>query len=164
MMKTRTVIDKMLEYILIILMGVLVLDVLWQVVSRYVLRSPSSFTDELARFLLIWVGILGAAYATGKRMHLAIDVLINRFNAKHRILIDSLIHAAIALFALCVMIIGGINLMLMLLKLGNRSAALSIPIGVVYSVIPMSGVLIIYYTLSEIVTRPKHDSGNHPAQ
>jgi TRAP-type C4-dicarboxylate transport system permease small subunit len=164
MMKTRHVIDKVLEYILIVLMGILVLDVLWQVISRYVLRSPSSFTDELARFLLIWVGILGAAFATGKKMHLAIDVLINRFNANLRMLIDSLIQAAIALFALCVMVIGGINLMLMLLKLGNRSAALSIPIGFVYSVIPISGLLIIYYTVSEIVSGRKHGSVHRSTQ
>jgi TRAP-type C4-dicarboxylate transport system permease small subunit len=164
MMKTRHVIDKVLEYILIVLMGILVLDVLWQVISRYVLRSPSSFTDELARFLLIWVGILGAAFATGKKMHLAIDVLINRFNANLRMLIDSLIQAAIALFALCVMVIGGINLMLMLLKLGNRSAALSIPIGFVYSVIPISGILIIYYALSEIVTGRKQESVHRSTQ
>ena len=163
-MKTRERIDKALGYFLVTLMGILVLDVLWQVISRYILKSPSSFTDELARFLLIWVGILGSAYATGKKMHLAIDIIINRFDMKRRRLIDSLINAAIALFALCVMIIGGINLMLILLKLGNTSAALSLPIGFVYSVIPISGMLIVYYSLSEIATgwkqEPVHPSTN----
>jgi hypothetical protein len=56
-------------------MIILVLDVLWQVVSRYLLSSPSSFTDELAGFLLIWVGFIGAAYTTGLKGHLAIDIL-----------------------------------------------------------------------------------------
>ena len=83
-MKLRVIIDKVIENFLVLITGILVLDVLWQVISRYLLKSPSSFTDELARFLLIWVGILGAAYATGKKMHLAIDVLINRFNPKNR--------------------------------------------------------------------------------
>jgi TRAP-type C4-dicarboxylate transport system permease small subunit len=164
MMKTKERIDKVLGYFLVALMGILVLDVLWQVISRYILRSPSSFTDELARFLLIWVGILGAAYATGKKMHLAIDIIINRFDIKRRRLIDFLINAVIALFALCVMIIGGIHLMLILLKLGNTSAALSLPIGFVYSVIPLSGMLIVYYSLSEIATGwkqgPVHPSTN----
>ncbi len=163
-MKTRERIDKALGYFLVTLMGILVLDVLWQVISRYILKSPSSFTDELARFLLIWVGILGAAYATGKKMHLAIDIIINRFDIKRRRLIDALINAVIALFALCVMIIGGIHLMLILLKLGNTSAALSLPIGFVYSVIPLSGMLIVYYSLSEIATgwkqEPVHPSTN----
>jgi TRAP-type C4-dicarboxylate transport system permease small subunit len=149
-MKTRAIIDKLHEYVLIIILAVLVLDVLWQVISRYLMKSPSSFTDELARFLLIWVGILGAAYATGKKMHLAIDVLINKLSRKYRNMVDIFIHTAIAFFALLVMVIGGLNLIYMLLKLGNISPALSIPIGFVYSVIPISGILIIYYSLFEI--------------
>ena len=48
---------------------------MWQVLTRFVLGNPSSFTDELARYLLIWVGLFGAAYAIGKRTHLAIDLL-----------------------------------------------------------------------------------------
>ena len=152
-MKTKKVIDRFLEYILIAIMAVLVLDVLWQVVSRYLVRSPSSFTDELARFLLIWVGILGAAYATGQKLHLAIDVLINKFNERYRKITDYMIHGLIALFALTVMVIGGFVLITILLKSGNISAALSIPIGYVYSVIPLSGILIIYYALFEIFSR-----------
>ena len=75
-MKVREVIEKALEWLLVFLMSVLVLDVLWQVFSRYILSSPSSYTDELAGFLLIWVGLFGAAYVAGKREHLAIDLLL----------------------------------------------------------------------------------------
>lgn len=160
-MKTRAIIDKTLEFVLVAIMVVLVIDVLWQVISRYLLQSPSSFTDELARFLLIWVGILGAAYAAGQRMHLAIDVFINRFKDKQRDIINKLIHASVALFALCVMVIGGVNLMFILLKLGNTSPALSVPIGYVYSVIPISGALIIYYSLFEIISDKKDNPAQH---
>ena len=159
-MKIRKIIDKVLESFLIIIMGILVLDVLWQVISRYLLKSPSSFTDELARFLLIWVGILGAAYAAGKKMHLAIDIFINKFNEKYKKLIHILINTAIALFAVFVMVIGGSNLMYILLKLGNTTPALSIPIGYIYSVIPISGILIIYYSLYEIAAARKEKNKN----
>ena len=74
--RAKKMIDKRLELALIILMGVNVLNVLWQVFTRFVLRDPSSFTEELARYLLIWVGLLGASYAAGKKMHLAIDVVL----------------------------------------------------------------------------------------
>ena len=150
MMKIRGIIDKWLEYFLVAILGVLVIDVLWQVISRYLLKSPSSFTDELARFLLIWVGILGAAYASGKKMHLAIDVMINRFQGGSRVIINYFIYGAIAIFALLVMVIGGCNLMYIMLKLGNVSPSLSLPIAYVYSVIPISGILIVYYSLFEI--------------
>mgnify|MGYP000804657823 CR=1 FL=1 len=49
----RKIIDKGLELSLIFLMAFLVVDVLWQVLSRYILVSPSSVTDELAGYLLI---------------------------------------------------------------------------------------------------------------
>ena len=157
-MKIRKCIDRVLESFLVIIMGGLVLDVLWQVISRYLLKSPSSFTDELARFLLIWVGILGAAYAAGKKMHLAIDIIVNKFNKKNRIIIYNLINFVITLFAFFVMVIGGSNLMYILLKLGNTTPALSIPIGYIYSVIPLSGILIIYYSIFDIVaTAQKKD-------
>ena len=70
-MKFQQRLNKVLEIFLVVLMSVLVIDVLWQVFSRYLLSSPSSFTDELAGFLLIWVGVLGAAYVDGRKEHLA---------------------------------------------------------------------------------------------
>lgn len=149
----RKIIDKVLEVFLVFLLAILVIDVFWQVISRYVLNSPSSFTDELARMLLIWVGILGSAWATGKKMHLAIDFLINKFSVKNKKTIDTLINISVALFAFFVMIVGGGNLIYILLKLGNETAALSLPIGFVYSVIPLSGLLIMYYSIYHIVVK-----------
>jgi hypothetical protein len=66
-MTLRENIDKILEKFVAALMAILVVDVLWQVISRYVLSAPSSFTDELAGFLLIWVGLFGSAYVAGKK-------------------------------------------------------------------------------------------------
>lgn len=75
----RKIIDKGLELSLIFLMAFLVVDVLWQVLSRYILVSPSSMTDELAGYLLIWVGLLGAAYVSGKNEHLAIRFIASTY-------------------------------------------------------------------------------------
>ena len=61
-MTLRQFIDKLLEKFVAAIMAILVVDVLWQVISRYVLSSPSSFTDELAGFLLIWVGLFGGEH------------------------------------------------------------------------------------------------------
>ncbi|MCK4698921.1 MAG: TRAP transporter small permease subunit, partial [Bacteroidales bacterium] len=83
-MRLRKKIDKILYVFLAIVMAILVLDVLWQVASRYLFNSPSSFTDELAGFLLIWVGLLGAAYGTGTKIHLAIDLLPSKLNFRRR--------------------------------------------------------------------------------
>ncbi|MCK4758607.1 MAG: TRAP transporter small permease subunit, partial [Candidatus Aminicenantes bacterium] len=64
--KIKKRVDTILEGILITVMAANVLNVLWQVFTRFVLRDPSSFTEELARYLLIWVGLLGASYAAGQ--------------------------------------------------------------------------------------------------
>lgn len=140
-------IDKMLERFLIFLLSILVIDVLWQVLSRYVLSSPSSFTDELAGFLLIWVGVLGAAYVTGQKEHLAIDLLIQKSKPETQVKLLFIINLLIALFALMVMIIGGSWLVITRFQFNVSSAALHLPLGYVYSVLPLSGLFMLYYSL-----------------
>ena len=66
MTQVRNTIDLILARTLVFLMALMVINVLWQVASRFILGSPSSFTDELARYLMIWIGILGAAYVGQK--------------------------------------------------------------------------------------------------
>ncbi len=140
-------VDKTLEFFLVFIMAANVLNVLWQVFTRFVLKDPSSFTEELARFLLIWVGLLGASYASGKKMHLAIGVVLESLQGKLRWVIEMIIQACIFVFALLVMTAGGLRLVSITLTLNQVSAALRIPLGYVYLVIPLSGLLIMYYSL-----------------
>lgn len=147
-MRLRKKIDKILYIFLALIMAILVLDVLWQVASRYLFNSPSSFTDELAGFLLIWVGLLGAAYGTGTKIHLAIDLLPSKLNFRKRKYLEVVINSLIAVFALLVFVIGGTWLVYTRFYLGQISAALELPLGYVYLVLPLSGVLMIFYAVS----------------
>jgi len=149
-MNSRKLVDFVLSQFVIMIMSILVIDVLWQVTSRYIMREPSSWTDELAGFLLIWVGLFGAAYATGKKDHLAIDLLPRKLNPGRKKYLDMLINTLIALFALIIMIIGGIRLVFITFKLNQISSALEIPIGYVYLAIPLSGLFIMFYVINEI--------------
>ena len=153
-------IDKFLELALIILMGANVLNVLWQVFTRFVLKNPSSFTEELARYLLIWVGLLGASYAAGKKMHLAIDVVLERIKARKKIWVEIIIQVCIFLFSLFVMVAGGLRLVVITLTLNQISAALRIKLGYVYLAIPLSGLLIMIYASVFIFDRFRALSGN----
>ncbi len=150
-MKLKAKIDNVLEKILITIMSILVIDVLWQVLSRYILSSPSSFTDELAGFLLIWVGVLGAAYVAGRQEHLAIDLLVHKSTPKTSKRLKILINLFIALFALFVMIVGGTWLVATRFMFNVDSAALHLPLGYVYVVLPISGMLILYYSIIFII-------------
>lgn len=148
-MQFRDRVNKFLEWTLVVLMSVLVLDVLWQVISRYVLTAPSSFTDELAGFLLIWVGLLGSAYVTGKNEHLAIDIMLQRSGEKRQRILRLFIYVTVALFALFVLVIGGSWLVYTRFYLKVNSAALRIPLGYVYLILPFSGLIVLYYTLDD---------------
>lgn len=149
-MSFRHKVDKVLEWVLVFLMAVLVVDVLWQVASRYILASPSSFTDELAGFLLIWVGLLGAAYVTGKGDHLAIDLLIQKSSEKRKRILLLFINILIALFVILVFIIGGVWLVYTRFYLNVISAALEVPLGYVYLVMPLSGIIILFYSVDNL--------------
>ncbi|MEM6321213.1 MAG: TRAP transporter small permease [Bacteroidota bacterium] len=145
----RKKIDKYLGGLLTILMIVMTLDVLWGVFTRYAMGNQASWSEELARFLLIWIGILGAAYASGQKMHLAIDLLSPKLNDENKQRIDLLIKGLIILFAFLVLVVGGGRLIYISQTLGQTSAALKLPLSIVYSVLPISGLLIIYYKLTE---------------
>ena len=150
-MKFRKKIDKMLGATLAIIMGVMVINVLWQVFTRFVMGTPSSFTDELARYLMIWVGVLGAAYISGRRMHVAIDLLPTKLNKEGQVKLKIFINCIIILFCLFALVGGGFRLVYITFTLGQFSPALQIPLSVVYLVIPISGILIIYYKISDII-------------
>ena len=149
--RIREVLDKALSRVLISLMVLLVLNVTWQVASRYLLQSPSAFTDELARFLLIWLGMLGSAYALGQRIHLAIDLFISSQKLNGQRVIRRGIHLLIALFALSVMVYGGGYLVVLVLELDQTSAALGLKLGYVYLAIPLSGLLMIMYAILNFI-------------
>ena len=147
----RKQIDKIIARLLVVLMALMLLQVVWQVVSRYLLAHPSSFTDELSRYLLIWIGILGAAYTMGQKLHLSITILPEKLNAKNKIRIEMLINAIIFLFSVSVLVIGGMRLVYITLTLGQTSSALLIPLWIIYSVLPFSGLLTCYYCISNIL-------------
>ena len=155
-MRHKKIIDKLLGWLVTIIMGILVINVLWQVASRFILGDPSSFTDELAGYLLIWVGLLGAAYATGQKQHLAIDLLSAKLSDKGKKLQTLFINIIIAVFALVVLVIGGGNLAFITFYLGQISSALQIHVGYVYLVLPLSGLFIIYYSVVDIVATTRN--------
>jgi TRAP-type C4-dicarboxylate transport system permease small subunit len=131
---------------LTILMAVMVLDVSWQVFTRFILKSPSSFTEELAGFLLVWIGLLGASYALYSRAHLGIDILVAKLTGSKKMLVEIIIYVIIMLFSLFVLVIGGSKLVNLTFTLNQISPSLGIPIGYVYLVLPLTGILMIYYS------------------
>jgi TRAP-type C4-dicarboxylate transport system permease small subunit len=154
-MGIRDKIDRFLGWTLVVIMSLMVVNVLWQVFSRFVLGDPSSYTEELARYLMIWVGVLGAAYVSGKNKHVAIDYFPTKFSEKNQIKVKMFVKWLIMIFAFFAFVIGGSRLVYITYVLEQLSPALQIPLAFVYLVIPISGVLIAYYKILEILNHNK---------
>ena len=158
-MKTlRPAIDRLLGSVICVLMAAMVLNVLWQVFTRFVLRQPSSFTEELARYMMIWVGLLGSAYATGKKSHLALDLITAHLHGARKRASELFAHAVVLLFALTVLVGGGGRLVYIQLSLGQQSAALQMKLGYVYLAVPLAGLFIVFYSVLALVDAARGDT------
>lgn len=156
MEKAYHLINRIIEAVLVIIFALLVIDVLWQVFSRYVLGQSFSFTEEFARFALIWLSVLGAAYLNGRREHLSMDFWVQKLAPEQKVKRMKIIEMMMMLFALVVMVIGGGNLVYTTLYLGQTSPAMNISLGYVYAIVPISGLLIIFYSIYNAFFLPEN--------
>ena len=145
--RAKKVLDNILELLVTVSMGVLVVDVVWQVVTRYVMKNPSSWTEELATFLMIWVGLLGASVALNRGAHLGIDYIVSKMSQRKAMYVSLFVFTSIMLFSLSVMVIGGIQLVHRVLITNQVSPALGLKMGYVYLAIPISGLFLVIYSI-----------------
>ena len=150
MKQLRHGLDRILRGAIALLMAGMVINVVWQVFTRFVLKTPSSYTEEAARYSMIWLGLLGAAYCSGHKSHLALDLLTGKLKGRSRQVLEIFIQACLLAFALAVLVGGGGRLVWITLQLGQTSAALQIKLGYVYLAVPVSGVLIALYALMDL--------------
>ena len=143
--------DNAIAWSLIVLMGLMVLVVTWQVATRYLLNSPSSYTEELATYLLIWISLLGTVYALRLKAHLGIDFLTRRFGDTGLRLSHYFVYLMVIVFAASIFVYGGSRLVYITLSLNQLSAAFKVPVGYVYTIIPVTGVLLVFYSVLEII-------------
>lgn len=143
----KTALDKTLEILVMVVVAVLVLDVLWQVFTRFIIEDPSSWTEELATFLLIWVSLLGAAVALNRGAHLGIDYFVGKLSPKTRVCTEVFVFTCIAIFSVLVMVIGGFRLVARTFELNQISPALNLKMGYVYLAVPISGFFLALYAI-----------------
>jgi TRAP-type C4-dicarboxylate transport system permease small subunit len=142
--------DVFLRWALVVLAIFMVATVTWQVVSRYALRAPSSLTEEIARFQLIWLGLLGSVYTFRNRMHVGIDLFVSPLTGKKRLAAELIALSSVLIFAALILIYGGGRLVQLTHELNQTSGALGIRMSYVYSVIPISGILMCIYAVHYI--------------
>ncbi|MFV0289235.1 MAG: TRAP transporter small permease [Mycoplasmatales bacterium] len=149
----REKLNRYLLQICAVLLGLMVLAATWQVASRYVFNHPSSFTDELLRYMLIWLTFLGAPLAYGMNKQMAVTFLTDKFSEKGKVFVDFFVVIMMILFGAVVLFIGGI--MVTNNAIWQTSPSLHLNMAIVYVSIPLSGVLFTLYAVDEFRTLMK---------
>jgi TRAP-type C4-dicarboxylate transport system permease small subunit len=140
-----------LDWALIITVFLLVIDVVWGVFSRYVMGEQAKWTEELARFLLIWVSLLGGAVAFGTKGHLGVDFFVGKFHPEAQKLTAVVVHLIVLFFAGAVFLIGGGRIVSDALAMEQMTPALGWKMGHVYLALPISGVFMILFTIENLI-------------
>lgn len=122
------------------IMGLLVTVVFLQVLFRFVLGSPLAWTEELARYSLIWLTFLGAAYAMSLKAHIGMEVFVNLFRTPGKKALYIVASIASLMFFL-LMVVEGYSLAMQ--GMSQSSPVLRIPMGAIYMIIPISGAILI---------------------
>jgi TRAP-type C4-dicarboxylate transport system permease small subunit len=134
--------DAVLGPLCALVFVVLLLDVLWGVFTRYLLGDQARWTEELARFLLVWLAFLGAALAYVRQAHLGVDIVVSRMESAARRIALLIEHSVVFLFAVFVLGFGGAELFRERLASGQTMPAIGILKAWQYFCVPLSGVLI----------------------
>ena len=150
--RCKRALDRALEFAVGLVMGALVLDVVWQVLTRYALGDPSAWTEEAATFLMIWAGLLGGAVALQRNAHIGVDVVVARLSPSWRRRVHTLGWLIVATFAATAMGYGGGVLVARTLELGQRSPSLGLEMGYVYLALPVSGTMIALSALERVLS------------
>ena len=121
----------------------------WQVFTRYILKNPSSWSEELVSYLFAWMALLGASLVVGERGHMNSPILVDRAKPGMRKALVVFGEVVACVFAAVILVYGGIQITN--LAMGQMTSSLGVPVGVFYVVLPVSGVLNIIYTVLNII-------------
>lgn len=141
MLKTlKTGLEKALAVLTSFMLAVMVCLMLWQVFTRYVLQTPALFTEEMLRFTMIWMALLGSAYCFGRRKHLSLVFVLEALSPAKRRLFVVVNDIIVLCFAFFILFLGGIRAVESTMQ--QFSPILRVPIGYVYLILPITAVLI----------------------
>ncbi len=141
---------KALQWVVILLVILMTLDVLWGVFSRFILGNQAPYTDEAARVLSVWISFLGGALAFQAKAHLGVDFLVSKLTPTARKWCAVVTELLVVAFACIVLIWGGWRM-----ADAQMQAMLAtipwMPRGMVYMAVPISGCFITLFAIEILV-------------
>lgn len=150
---------KPVEFVCGSLMAAITGVVFLQVISRYVFRHPFDWPEEVARFLFVWVALLGAALALRHGAHFSIEALVKRFSKRWQLITALFIHSLLGLFIL-VVTVKGFELAIRVRE--QLSSGIEISMTFPYLAVPVSFAVMLKYILADIFKLIKRQSYKEP--
>ena len=135
---------KINYHLIIFLFSIQVLVVFSQVIWRFVFNDPFPWSEELARYLQVWIILLTSTVCIQKSKHLAVDYLTHRLSFKLQRLFKLISMVGITSYILVVIIFG---IQFILVVGAQRTPALQIPIGCIYFAFPIAGIHMFFESL-----------------
>jgi TRAP-type C4-dicarboxylate transport system permease small subunit len=149
----RKILDGIMKFVCVFLFVFMVVIGTYQIVTRYVFNSPSTISEELLTYSFTWLSLLSASYVFGKGEHMKMVFLTDKFGEKVREGLAVVSEVIVICFSALVLVFGGISITK--LTLMQKSASLQIPMGYIYAMIPISGVITIIYCIMNLYDRKK---------
>ncbi len=141
-------IEKFIEYFIFALLSSMSIVIFLQVVFRYIIRYSLPWSEELARYLFVWLALMGAAAGVKKNAHFGVDILVRKLNLKNQNILY-LTGSSFILFFLCVIIFEGTKLTI--INWTQLSPAMRIPMSFPYAAVPVSSLLMVIYTVKNVL-------------
>ena len=149
MQKVRNILKTILDVLAGGSMAVMVILTTYQVIARYIFNSPSTWSEELVGYLFGWSTMFGATIVSGERGHMNIPIIIDRFNPTMRKAFHIFGEVIAFLFSATILVFGGVQVSQ--LAMGQQTSSLGVAVGVFYWVMPICGVVILFYSIMNII-------------
>lgn len=144
----RKVLNRILEILAGVSFLVMVALTCWQVFTRYILGSPSTWSEELVSYMFAWASLMGASLITGERGHMNIPIVVERMNPTLQKVLGVSGELVAFLFSLVILVYGGVKISG--LAMGQMTSSLNVAVGVFYVIMPVCGVVNMIYTVLNI--------------
>ena len=151
LLKWKKRLISILNMVLIVAVALLVVDVVLGVFTRYVMGEQAKWTEELARFLLIWVSLLGGAVAFGEKAHLGVDFFVSKFHVEGRKITAVFVNLVVLFFAMTIFLYGGGRMVMDSLVMEQTTPALGWKMGYIYLALPISGFFMVLFTIENLI-------------
>ncbi|MBZ4687573.1 MAG: Tripartite ATP-independent periplasmic transporter DctQ component [Clostridiales bacterium] len=145
-MKLINRMTSVLEQLCAVMMIIMIVVVFMQVIARYFLHNSLTWSEELARYLLIWITFFGSALALKQGVHINVDLLLQVLPTNMKKVVLVINDISISAF-LTVLLFKGIDLVRSTIH--QPSPAIGIPIGLVYIVMPLSAIAMLLFLFNE---------------